>query len=115
MCIKQLEMCICNNLKQLISIQDFNQLFKIVLKNLKSGRLQNPTGSSIQLCRLFKHLERSLIRPLGEFLMADTLKLLETEIDKLEGSKDEIQLKAVQSKIDGLMLVITNSWADLDG
>ncbi|CAP32686.2 Protein CBG13994 [Caenorhabditis briggsae] len=78
---------------QLIPIQDFNQLFSIVLKNVKSGRLQNPTGTSIKLCLLFKHLARSLIRPLGEFLMADTLKVLEEEIEKLEGSEEKIPLK----------------------
>ncbi|ULT91875.1 hypothetical protein L3Y34_009517 [Caenorhabditis briggsae] len=99
---------------QLIPIQDFNQLFNIVLKNLKSGRLQNPTGTSIKLCRLFEHLARSLIRPLGEFLMADTLKVLEEEIEKLKGSEEKIPLKTVQGKLDGLMLVITNTWVNLD-
>ncbi|CAP20983.1 Protein CBG24359 [Caenorhabditis briggsae] len=99
---------------QLIPIQDFNQLFNIVLKNLKSGRLQNPTGTSIKLCRLFEHLARSLIRPLGEFLMADTLKFLEEEIEKLKGSEEKIPLKTVQGKLDGLMLVITNTWVNLD-
>ncbi|PIC13414.1 hypothetical protein B9Z55_027794 [Caenorhabditis nigoni] len=99
---------------QLILIQDFNQLFKIVLKNLKSGRLQNPTGSSMKLIRLFEHFKRSLIRPLGDELMADTLGILEDEIRKLGESTDEIPVKTIQTKLDSLMHLLTNTWADLD-
>ncbi|CAO4381372.1 unnamed protein product [Caenorhabditis nigoni] len=99
---------------QLISIQDFNQLFKIVLKNLKSGAIQNPTGSSMKLIRLFEHFKRSLIRPLGDELMTETLGILEDEIRKLGESEDEIPVKTIQTKLDSLMHLITNTWADLD-
>ncbi|PIC13457.1 hypothetical protein B9Z55_027822 [Caenorhabditis nigoni] len=99
---------------QLITIQDFNQLFKIVLKNLKSGRLQNPTGSSMKLIRLFEHFKRSLIRPLGGGLMVDALAILEEEIRKLGESEDEIPVKTIQTKLDSLMHLLTNTWADLD-
>ncbi|CAO4381424.1 unnamed protein product [Caenorhabditis nigoni] len=100
---------------QFVSMQDFNQLFKFFLKDLKSGRLQNPTGSSMKLIRLFEHFKRSFIRPIGEEWMADTLRIIDDEIRMLGGSKDhEIPLKIVQNKIDGFMSLINCSWANLD-
>ncbi|PIC13423.1 hypothetical protein B9Z55_027800 [Caenorhabditis nigoni] len=68
----------------------------------------------MRLIRLFKQLQRTLIRPLGEDLMAEALGSLDDEIQKLGDSEDEIPLKIVQIKIDGLMTLTTSSWANLD-
>ncbi|PIC13458.1 hypothetical protein B9Z55_027823 [Caenorhabditis nigoni] len=106
--------CLFKTRHQTTSIQNFNQLFNVFLSSLKVEKIQNPTGNSIKLVRLFEHFKRSLIRPLGEHLMADARKLLEEEIKMLEGSEEEIPLKSVQGKIDGLMHLITSSWTNLD-
>ncbi|PIC13451.1 hypothetical protein B9Z55_027817 [Caenorhabditis nigoni] len=66
-----------------IPIQDFNQLFNVFLTSLKRERTQNSDENSMQLSRIFKHLQRTLIRPLGEDLMAETLGILDAEIEKL--------------------------------
>ncbi|CAO4365277.1 unnamed protein product [Caenorhabditis nigoni] len=81
--------CLFKATDQRIHIQEFNVLFNGMLTGLKRERIQNSNKNSMQLIRLFKLLERSLIRPLGEHLMVDTLKILEEEIEKLEGSEDE--------------------------
>ncbi|PIC13455.1 hypothetical protein B9Z55_027820 [Caenorhabditis nigoni] len=99
---------------QTISIENFNQLFNSFLTSLKTGIIENATRKSIQMATVFKQLQRNLIRPLGEELMAEALGILEDEVQKLGDSEDEIPLKTVQIKIDGLMLLITNSWADLN-
>ncbi|PIC13702.1 hypothetical protein B9Z55_027565 [Caenorhabditis nigoni] len=50
---------------QAVPIQDFNQLFNVFLTSLKTGRTQNSNENSMQLSRIFKQLQRNLIRPLG--------------------------------------------------
>ncbi|PIC13426.1 hypothetical protein B9Z55_027803 [Caenorhabditis nigoni] len=97
---------------QAIPIQDFNQLFNVFLTSLKRERIQSSNENSMQLSRLFKHLQRTLIRPLGEDLMAEALRMLADEIQKLEGNNEKISLETVQIKLDGLMYFVTNSWAN---
>ncbi|CAO4374925.1 unnamed protein product [Caenorhabditis nigoni] len=75
---------------QAIPIQDFNQLFNVFLTSLKRERAQNSNENSIQLSRLFKHLQRTLIRPLGADLMAEALRMLDDEIQKLEGNEEKV-------------------------
>ncbi|CAO4381400.1 unnamed protein product [Caenorhabditis nigoni] len=99
---------------QTIPIQEFNIFFTSMLAGLKRERNQNSNKNSIQLVRLFKQLQRNFIRPLGEEIMAEALGILDEEIEKLGDSEDEIPLKSVQIKIDGLMSLITSSWANLD-
>ncbi|UMM37637.1 hypothetical protein L5515_009345 [Caenorhabditis briggsae] len=98
---------------QTITIQHFNIFFNAILTSLKAGRIQNATRKSIQLSRLFKHLQRTLIRPMGEELMAEALAILDDEIEMLGESEDEVLLKTVQIRLDSLMNLATNSWADL--
>ncbi|PIC13447.1 hypothetical protein B9Z55_027815 [Caenorhabditis nigoni] len=101
---------------QAFPIQDFNQLFNFFLTSLKRERTQNSNENSIKLIRLFKHLQRTLIRPLGEDLISEALGILDEEIQKREENEEKVfvPLKTVQSKIDGLMHFITSAWADLD-
>ncbi|PIC13450.1 hypothetical protein B9Z55_027816 [Caenorhabditis nigoni] len=99
---------------QIISIQEFNVIFNGMLTGLKRERIQNTTRNSLQLIRLFKQIQRNVVRPLGEELMAEALGILEDEIQKLGDSEEEIPLKSVQVKIDGLMSLITSAWANLD-
>ncbi|PIC13422.1 hypothetical protein B9Z55_027799 [Caenorhabditis nigoni] len=99
---------------QKIPIEEFNLLFNGMLAGLKRERIQNSNKNSIQLIRLFKQLQRTLIRPLGEDLMAEALGILDDEIQNLGDSEDEVPLKIIQIKIDGLMTLITSAWANLD-
>ncbi|PIC13421.1 hypothetical protein B9Z55_027798 [Caenorhabditis nigoni] len=99
---------------QKIPIQEFNLLFNGMLAGLKRERIENSNKNSMQLIRLFKQLQRTLIRPLGEVLMAEALGILDDEIQKFGDSEDEIPLKYVQIKIDGFMTLITSSWTNLN-
>ncbi|CAO4381401.1 unnamed protein product [Caenorhabditis nigoni] len=99
---------------QIISIQEFNVIFNGMLTGLRRERIQNTSRNSLQLIRLFKQIQRNVIRPLGGDLMAEALGSLDDEIQKLGESEDEIPLKSVQIKIDSLMSLITSSWANLD-
>ncbi|CAP23881.1 Protein CBG02678 [Caenorhabditis briggsae] len=88
---------------------DLNENFKT--KASKAVRL---FMAGDQIRRLFKQLHRHLIRPLGDDLMKETIRILDDEISKLEESDEKSLLKTVQRKLDCLMHFITDSWADLD-
>ncbi|CAO4381393.1 unnamed protein product [Caenorhabditis nigoni] len=99
---------------QAVPIHDFNQVFNVFLASLKRGTTRSSNENSMQLSRIFKHLQRNLIGPLGDVLMTEALGILDDEIQKLEGNEEKVPLKTVQSKIDCFMHFITSVWTDLD-
>ncbi|CAO4381402.1 unnamed protein product [Caenorhabditis nigoni] len=97
-----------------IPIQDFKLLFNVLLASLKRERTENSNENSMQMSRIFKQLQRMLIRPLGDDLMAETLGILDDEIQKLGEVEQHIPLKTVEVQLDSFMTLITSSWANLD-
>ncbi|PIC26433.1 hypothetical protein B9Z55_019009 [Caenorhabditis nigoni] len=91
---------------------DFNGFINLMLKSLKRSRIRNSSQKEkcLSLKTVYRYINLCLISPFGSEVTREALKLVDTEIEKLGVSDDEIPLRTIRGNLENWLNASTGYW-----